>query len=178
MHTLTPYSLSKNLGRAYNEAMRLLPNDGWAIIRDYDTLILTPETIAHIHKYIELNPNAGILTPLTNRIGKVSRSKQCYQKKVSNNSDIRHHINIAREVEKDLYKTTRLQAPISGLFMVLSKKTWLECPFPENSECLGVDTQFSKALQSQKKSILRMNGIYVFHSYRLENGIKDKTHLR
>jgi GT2 family glycosyltransferase len=61
--------------------------------------------------------------------------------------------------------------------MLVSKKTWNEIKFSESGKCLGVDNDFSANVLERGKKIYRMDSLYVFHAYRLKNGIKDKTHL-
>ncbi len=63
------------------------------------------------------------------------------------------------------------------MLMLLSKKAWKENPFTEDLKCLGVDSEISIRLREQGKTILRMDGLYVWHTYRLMNGIRDKQHL-
>lgn len=174
---LEPYRLDKNLGLAYNEAMRLLPDDGWAVFKDIDAAFLTPETPAHIFKYIEQNPAAGILTCFTNRLSTLA-TKQLLGGVVSEDSDVRNHITIARAREVMLYTTTEVHKDISGVLMCVSKKSWTEHPFPETGHALGVDTVYNRIVRGAGKKVLRMNGIYIFHIYRMEHGINNKTHLK
>src|SRR5678810_234061 len=68
LHIIEPYDNEKNLGRAYNEAMKYYNADDWVCLKDHDTLFLLPDTIRHISRYTELFPNAGILTCYTNRL--------------------------------------------------------------------------------------------------------------
>jgi hypothetical protein len=35
---MMPFALDRNLGAAYNAAMKLLPDDGWAIFIDHDCM--------------------------------------------------------------------------------------------------------------------------------------------
>lgn len=175
LHVLTPYAIDKNLGRAYNEAMDMIPDGDWACLIDYDVQFLTPDAIAHIHEYIKRNPSAGMLTCYTNRIG----CKQQLLNGVFNESaDMLQHIKLAVNQQKHLYKTTALQSLTSGFLMVISKATWQQYKFDETGKCLGVDNQFAERLLKAGKTILRMDGIYVFHSYRLGKGRYDTSHLK
>ena len=173
----SPCRTDKNLGRAYNETMRLLPDDGWAIFKDIDTTFLTPETYGHICTYIEQNPEAGVLTCYTNRLSPLAK-RQLLGGVVSEDTDVRHHIALARECERELYTTTAIIRDISGVLMAVSKKTWNRIPFPETGRALGVDNTFGRLIRGHGEQVLRMNGIYIFHLYRLEKGIGDKTHLK
>lgn len=177
VHILTPYSLDKDLGKAYNEAMALLPEDDWACLIDYDVQFLTSDCGKILHEYASRNPDAGLLTCFTNRIGSLS-VPQMMGGAISENSDVKHHIQLAEKQKEHLYKTTRIDRDISGFLMLIKKSTWKEMPFPETGQCLGVDTKYGRMVREAGKKILRMDGLYVFHSYRLINGVKDKSHLR
>ena len=172
LHIIEPYREDKNLGLAYNEAMSRFDEDDWICLKDYDTLFLLPSTIKHIHEYTNHNPNAGILTCYTNRI---ANSEQLLKEKCDSNDSIRYHINIAQKRERLLYSTTKLKNPISGFLMVIKKSTWDRIKFDDG--CLGVDNKYHLKIVAAGMDVLRMNGIYVWHTYRLINGIRDKKHL-
>ena len=36
LYPMVPFALDGNLGRAYNEAVALLPDDAWAVFLDHD----------------------------------------------------------------------------------------------------------------------------------------------
>lgn len=173
---IIPYALDKDLGRAYNEAMATIPNNGWACILDYDVQFLTPDAIAIVHEYTKRFPRAGMLTCWTNRIHPLST--QLFNGQVNPDPDITKHIRIAQERKKHLYAVTELPGQVSGFLMVIKKSTWLRCNFKEGIGCLGVDTHYWRLLKKRGLSILRMEGLYVWHNYRIMTGISDKTHLK
>ena len=175
VRVLIPYSLDKNLGKAYNESMRLIPDGDAACFIDYDVQFLTPDAIRIIHNYYSENPDS-LLTCLTNRVSQYS-FKQLLGGKISEDADIRNHIALAESQKSKLYRTTRILRDISGMLMVVPKSLWLQHPIPENGQCLGVDTMYGRQLLAAGKKILRMDGLYVFHAYRLMNGVKNKNHL-
>lgn len=166
-----PYREDKNLGKAYNEAFDLIGDDDYLLITDYDVLFLLPETISHITEYTR-RFQADLFVCYTNRI--YPHGPQIYRG-LNEDSDIKNHIQISKDCTRNLYYVTRLQENISGFLMVIPKSTWNEIKFKED-KCLGIDTQFSKDLLNAGKIILRMEGVYVWHTYRLHD-IKDKTHL-
>lgn len=176
LHVCTPYRTDRNLGLAYNEVMQSLGDDDWAILTDYDILFLLPDTIKHLHEYPARYPDAAVFTCFANR-SHVNSKAQLLGGIVSDNTDIRYHIEKAKYQTKFLYEATEINTHISGFLMMVSKKTWNEVPFVEDMKCLGVDTLFSKKLLERNKKIYRMDGIYVFHIYRLLNGVKNKEHL-
>lgn len=174
VHQLQPYRRDKNLGRAYNEEMKLIPDGHHACLRDIDTLLLTPNTPAIIESYVEKYPHA-VLTCFTNRVSPISK-KQLIKGSFSEITDISYHINLAFEQEK-VDTVTPIRRCISGFLMVVPKTIWSQFPFPETGVCLGVDTEWSRLLIRCGVPILRMDGVYCWHTYRLKNGITDKTHL-
>ncbi len=176
VHIISPFRQDKNLGKAYNETMQLVPDGDWLCLKDMDTCFLTPDAGNIMLKYIELYPEAALFTCFTNRISTLSHM-QLLNGKISENSDIRTHIKLAEQQKKKLHTATIINGTISGMLMLLSKEQWNEMPFVENDACLGVDTEYSRRLHANGKTILRMDGLYIFHTYRLMNGIYHKKHL-
>lgn len=175
VHVMTPYDLNKNLGDAYNRAMSMLPDGDWGCLIDYDVQFLTPDAIAIMHEYAKQNPSAGMLTCYTNRIGCTA---QLLGGKFNESSDMLEHIKLAEQQKKDLYKCTPLPGLTSGFLMLISKGTWNNIKFSDSGKCLGVDNDFAQRLHKAGKSILRMNGLYVFHQYRLHKNRFDTKHLK
>jgi GT2 family glycosyltransferase len=174
IHIVKPYDLDKNLGKAYNESMKYYNDEDWIVLMDYDTLFLTPTTVKHIARYIELYPETGLFTCFTNRI---ANREQMLKRKCDERDSIKIHIDIAKSLEKNLYKATRLTKLISGFLMVIKKSTWNKFKFREDMMCLGVDHDYHEQLNEAGMKVLRMDGLYVFHIYRMAYGIKDKDHL-
>ncbi len=180
IHYLTPYDSKKDLGRAYNNAFRSLDDgwvaeDDWLCLRDIDTLFLTPDAPNIIESYVKKHPDAGILTCYTNRISPAS-PMQLLNGKFSEDRDILTHIKIA-EYQKKVKTSTEINTPISGMLMVISMKTWSEFKFKEGGKCLGVDNIYSQQILDAGLKIIRMDSLYIFHTYRMLNGVKNKTHL-
>lgn len=177
VHICIPYRTDKNLGKAYNETMQRIPEGDWACLIDYDVNLLTPDAGAILHEYARLFPDAGILTCFTNRISTLS-SKQLLNGEISENTNYLYHYQLAVLQKQRLYTGSVIMKDISGFLMMVSKKTWVEFPFPEDGKCLGVDTDYNRRIRAAGKEIIRMNGLYVFHAYRMVNGISDKSHLQ
>lgn len=174
IHHIIPFSLEKDLGKAYNEEMALIPDGDAALITDYDVMLLTPDARLHIQKYAEQYPGT-ILTCYTNRIHPLS--KQLMAGMVNKIDSIEWHIQRAEERKEFLYQATPLIENISGFLFVLPKKIWQQCSFIETGNCIGVDTAFFKRAIAKGIKVLRMDGIYVWHTYRLGKSITDKSHL-
>lgn len=164
---------SKNYGRYANEFMSLLPEDAYGCLTDGDVMWLTSDYGKIIYDYVEIYPDA-VLTCLTNRIG-------CPYQKLSvtdiNNHDIIDHRKIAEKSKLNLYQVTDVSKqtyPMSGMCMIIKKSIWEEVgKFRENG-LLGIDNDFFFALQKFGKQVLIMNGLYVYHQYRISG---SKNHL-
>jgi hypothetical protein len=177
VHIIKPFDTEKKLGRAYNEAMRLLPDEDWACLCDLDTMFLTPDAGTILHEYAKIYDFAGMLTCFTNRIHPL-QPDQLLDGTISQDANVSSHIEIAEKQKAHLYKVTVIDHIISGFLMMVSKRTWNETKFTETGKCLGVDNTFSANIRARNKDILRMDGLYVWHTYRLKNGITDKSHLQ
>lgn len=173
IHYLTPYRSDKNLGKAYNDAMRLIPDGDTAVLMDIDVMFLLPEQPSMIEWHVLSRPDA-VLTCYTNRIS--DKSPQLYKGITNPVADIREHIDIAERVarNKTIMPVSRC---ISGFLMVVPKSVWQRVPFPETGKCLAVDTVWSRQVLAKGIHIGLMTDIYVWHTYRLRHGIADKKHL-
>ena len=173
LHVIEPYSLEKNIGKAYNDAFKHYDSNDWICLKDHDAMFLLPDTIRHIHEYTLLYPRTGIFVCYTNRL---ANRDQLLTDRCDNNDSIRHHIGLAKQQERKLYETTLLYKPVSGVLMVIKKSTWDKVKFNEVG-CLGVDNDYHLRVVEAGFEVLRMNGVYIWHSYRLINGTQDKSHL-
>lgn len=176
IHVCTPFDVDKNLAKAYNEAFENCPDDDWLCVIDYDVCFLTPNSIPIMYEYIKSYPDAGMFVCRTNRIHRLQLC-QLADDVPSDNDSIGYWMQRAEEAEKWKGIVSNVTGPVSGFLMLVSKKTWMENKIPENlSKCLGVDNQFSKSVLSSGKRILCMEGLLVWHTYRLRD-ITDKSHL-
>lgn len=174
-----PASSAKNIGRAYNEYASLVkdPSD-WMIFQDRDVMILNHDYFAIISDVIAKYPKVGMFTCLTNRVGNLD---QCLGGVISSNPDVKFHFTIATQQAKKFRTDIKYtQKVISGMIMVIQKKTWDAFGgAPEgDGQLLGIDNRIAKRVYSIGKTVAIMQGLYVFHYYRLHNGIKDKSHLK
>lgn len=174
MLDIIPYRKDKNLGLAYNEAFRQTTAEV-ICFRDGDTMFLTPDYGIILDEYYEENKNA-VLVCYINRASPLSTG-QLYGGKVSNDPNILAHIHIAEKQKRELYTVTEVNQDISGTLMVVPRLIWEVHPFNESGNCLGVDTEYNRRIRAAGVKILRMNGLYLFHAYRLKNGIFSKKHL-
>lgn len=179
---IIPYSTDKNLGKAYNDAFRNTSDEVTHIcFRDGDTCWLTPDYGVHLAEYVRLHPNA-VLTCWTNRIN--AKAEQQYDAG-RNVSDIKIHLEKATGFYKHLYQVTALHGFVSGFCMVIPRSVWVNHKFAEQqvysdrgpTNMLGVDNDFTNRIRAAGIPVLRMDGLYIWHTYRLLQGDHDKTHL-
>lgn len=176
LHILEPYDLQKNLGKAYNEAMVMIPEGDAACLKDIDTCFLHPTQPAIINEYISVFDTA-VLTCYTNRVSTLS-VPQLLNGSPDDSADMRLHIERARLQLELKRQYTPITRDISGFLLVLTKQMWKRFPFPETGAALGVDTIWNREVRKAGVQILRMDSVYVWHSYRLINGILDRAHLK
>lgn len=188
-----PYSTEKNLGKAYNKFMSLLPEDSHACLRDGDSCWLTPDYGMHLAEYVRLYPTA-ILTCWTNRINELAEqqyqgvcltppfgSSQPVSMKLRDVNNMADHLRAAEYQLKDLYHVTSLHGFVSGFCMIIPKSVWNIHKFAEQqvyedrgpNNLLGVDNDFTNRVRAAGVPVLRMDGIYLFHIYRMLTNSKD-----
>lgn len=167
-----PFSLTKDLGKAYNAAMARV-TDEYCIIMDYDAMMLTPNTIPLIDKYVKAYPEAALLTGYASRSHTSSSQHYPYM----NKGDVMEAIRIAERLERQPMKVKVLTKNVTGFFMVIPKATWDKYKFDEGIGCLSVDTNYWRKLVAAGETMLLMETVYVWHTYRLRTGIHDKKHL-
>lgn len=173
-----PYSVEKDLGKAYNQYLELLPNDDdWACLIDGDVAFLIPDYGHLIQEVIGLYPDTGLFTCYTNRVGNL---EQCYMGRISEDANMLNHRKIALMLSKEQrHKLKELKSIISGHVMIVQKKTWKEVGgFTEDHGILAIDNKFSKKILKAGKTIQLMRGLYALHFYRLDTGRHDKSHLK
>ncbi len=175
IYYFTPYAPDGNLGAAYNQYMQLLPEeDDWACFIDGDSMFLTPDWGNLIAETVALYPEAGMFTCYTNR---VNNPEQLYRGRFSEVKDIIHHRNIAKVCrETGRGKVTQLTRMISGVMIIIQKKTWRQFPFSDG--LLGVDNDISKRLLVAGHKIYLIRSIYLLHYYRMAEGRTYKDHLK
>lgn len=178
IYFFSPYSQEKQLGKAYNDCMSLLPSDNdYACFTDLDVMFLTPN-IGHqlqdiVTKYE--THNVGLFTCLTNRVGNL---QQCYLNQISQDPNISNHRHIALKLQSENYdQVEELTNIISGHFMLVKKSVWNACKFKEEG-ILAVDNNFSRKVLTKGFKIYLLKGVYVFHYYRLNEGRQNKQHLK
>jgi len=185
IYYFTPYSTERNLGKAYNNYMRLLPsNEDWACLLDADTMFLCNDFGNQINDIVNKYPDTGMFTCVTNRAG---YEDQRYNGVFSYESDICKHKEIAIECKKKYYCDLKeINSHINGHLILIKKSTWLKVGgFSENtirdenadSNLLGLDDNISRKILKENLKIMLMKGVYLFHYYRLVEGVHYREHL-
>lgn len=173
MNINTPYALDKNLGAAYNDIINR-SNEKWVIVKDADVMFLTPDQPKLIPEYIvKYGSGTGIFTCYCNRVG---YSHQRLNGVINQDDSIRNAIKIAEQIQNNPISVTELPSLISGFFMIINKRAWREIGGFKYG-LLGVDDDFSRRIANKGYHILRMDSIYLWHSYRINKDFKDTSHL-
>lgn len=178
IHEFIPFDQDLNIGRAYNYYCSLVPNDDdWILFRDADTQFLTSDYGKQLQDIVDRYPNTGLFTCLTNRVGNLH---QVYGGKLSDDPNILNHKKIATRLQKDNYfDFIPYNKIISGHFMMFKKSTWNVCKFrEEDGKMLGIDNNFSYKVLKNGMDIKILQGVYLFHYYRLAEGRLYKSHLK
>lgn len=174
IHFIHPFSLEKHYGKEINETFALIPDEDWLCILDWDCMLLSHQQAGIIYQYAQNNPDAGMLVAISNRSGSHG---QRGKDGISTNYNSKYHHELASDLIKRMPTVTELDDNISGFLMLVSKKTWNEVKFSDELNILHVDRDYARRLIAAGKKILRMNSVYVWHSYRLWNNGRDKSHL-
>ena len=178
IHYLTPYSIENNIGGAYNKSCQLITDpEDWIVIRDGDTMFLTPQwgrVIAEtIGKYGTIYSLFG---------AKTNRVKEYHHlvEGMFNEKDLDAHYQTAVELEKTK-RTEVIQTifDVAGFFMAFQKKTFDKVGgFDENTPIF--DRLFTRKVRNNVGAVGVMQGLYVLHAYRLwsDDAINETDHLQ
>ena len=171
VYIFTPSPDNKNLGAEYNHYMTLVREDDWVCMIDRDSMFIQDDYIERLHHAINKNPDAGLITCVTNRVGD---KRQCHMNQISNVDSIKQ----IRKTAKNLpLAYQQIKAPISGMLMMFKKSTWRKAGRFKDG-LLGVDNDFALKVEKTRKQIIVAKGLYVLHYYRLLEGISHKKHLK
>ena len=162
VHYSTPFSTEKNIGKAYNEYMKTVPDGDWVCIRDGDTLFLTANWGAQIEAIVNRHKESfGVISCVTNRL---RGTHQLHNNTFSEEANISKHVEIANHLQEDYFDEVHTTTSIAGLCMIFSKDTWKANKFKENS--LHFDSQFCLDIKNKGGKIGIARGLYLFHLYR------------
>jgi hypothetical protein len=170
-----PYSFSGNIGQAYNEAMgRLACDDDWMVLMDLDAMLLGSGVGHQIAQIIWKHPEYKLFAAMTNRIGtNAQKTPGMWDER-----DLGKHREKSLELQSVCpYGVKQTKGPVSGVVLVLQKKTWRDVGgFAENG-LLHVDYDFCNRLLGAGGKIGIMEGVYATHYYRMLEGWSSTEHL-
>lgn len=176
IHYLTPGRADKNIGRAYNEACALIPENDWICIRDIDSMFWPELCLKQIEDIVKAyGREYSLFGCVTNRLN--SENQRPYPLDFDN-LDILFHKKRAEDLAIDNWgKIKPHNKPIAGLFLLFPKRLWNQIKFVEKS--IYCDSQFGKDVLKKRHKIALMPGVYVYHFYRAdkENPKLYKKHL-
>ncbi len=177
IYRIQPFSEIKNLGKAYNDHIKLLPSGSWICIQDYDTCFLDYQFYINMLVYIKIFPNQGIFTCLTNRTGCI---EQRYNGEIYENPDMNHWEEVSINIHSKATSLKDINKEISGFCMLFNKNVWESAGgfLEREGRCLGIDNNFCWIVLEKGYKIGLMENVFCFHYYRLKKGIADKTHLK
>jgi len=177
--TCIPYSEQKDLGRAYNDHMELLPNDDdWCLFLDHDAKFTTRSWYPQIQHIINKNPECGCFVAMTNRIG---CEWQKYPWVSEDDHDQRYHHVIGRQIQDNDFdivedvSNVEKGKVLGGVLILLQKSLWKKIGGFVEGKILGVDNDLHWRLMKKKEKVYLMKGVYVYHFYRADG--LGKAHL-
>lgn len=168
VHHITPGKADLNFGKAINDVIEFLPDEDWICLRDIDTMPLHHRVFFKQCEDIAESGEYDLISCMTNRLGV---KYQLHDGKLSDNFDIRHHLQIAYD-RYDKYGSNVYDAPgnIAGVMMLFSKQTWEDVGrFKEGGVQVNgsfLDYLFSSTVKKIGGKIGIAKGVYLFHTYR------------
>ena len=177
IHTYIPYApkeKDQNLGWAYNNFMEIIGDDDWVCFLDHDAMFTTKHWYHQLTDVVNKYPDIGVFSCMTNRIGNYPQKLQGIN---DNNHDIKYHRLIGKELYDTCYDeivTEHLHHLISGVIILISKKTWNTVGGFKDG-FLGVDNDIHRKCINHNIPVGIMSGVYTYHWYR---GDGDVSHLK
>lgn len=177
IHFSIPWSTDKNIGRAYNEFMQMIPSDDdFACFIDGDAMFLHPFFGKQLEEIIRNYPHCGIFTATTNRIG------QSWQRAGDwDSNDIAQHRIINEQIMSQYYSvcthipSSASRRLMSGVLILIKKSAWKKVGGFKNG-LLGVDNELHISAEKAGEKIMLMKGVYLYHWYR-GGDVTNKKHL-
>lgn len=179
---IVPY-FPGNLGKAYNDAMRELRDDEWALFLDHDCLIMRPNWYEMCVHAISHAPDAGWITGVTNSIWCEDQLATCNSDSINDHIALsnmlfsQHGFSFSEESEPDKF----LGNVFSGMFILTSKRAWKDAGgFEEDikvvqhewngkdvtfvcNQFTGVDNDYCLKLRAKGYKTYVLKGLYLYH---------------
>ena len=155
---MIPYDLGANLGRAYNESMRLLPDGAWAIFVDHDAMPATGRWFRQFAEAIDFLPDAGAIVAMTNRIA--APWQRCGDRE-SNDYAAHRRFGLERAKVRTLLDITDTKG-WGGVAFALPKAAWAQVGgFADGLGCVDHSIHFK--LRAAGRKIWLHEGIFYYH---------------
>lgn len=157
--TAVPWRDDANLGLAYNEFMKMVPDDAWVIFQDHDSMPTTARWHAQFSEAIAFKPDAGAFVAMTNRI---ASEWQRTGDRESNDLAWHRRFGAERARIRTLLDVTDTKG-FGGVMFAVSKAVWAEVGgFSEGG--LGcTDHSLHFKLQRAGRKVYLIEGLYVLH---------------
>jgi GT2 family glycosyltransferase len=173
--------------------MTLVPNDDdWACFIDHDAMFTTRDWYAQLTHIVQLHPEAGCFTAMTNRVGNprqvhdyawhclaASEDRVRGHFSILDTHHTNHDINYHRSVGAKLKGQFNTEVSplsdrelMSGVVILTRKSVWSKIRFV--SGFLGVDWEYHRGCLKSGHPVYLMCGVYVYHWYRADG---DLSHV-
>lgn len=173
-----PKEHDRDLAWAYNDCMKLLPNDDdWACFIDHDAMFTTKDWYHQMENIIKAYPEFSCFTVVTNRVYSEWQVPADIDR---DNHDIIYHRGIGLAFQSadrlkilDVTNCADLPAvpgnsPLSGVVILYKKSAWKQVPFRlmEKGRLTGIDNLLHLDLRDKGYKVGLMCGVYVYHWHR------------
>ena len=159
------YEAGGKIARAYNRAMESTTAE-WVLFLDHDLFICNRHWYdMSLEAIKQVGGDAGWITAVTNRIG--APQQRC--KDAPESHDLREHFDYAKQrYLKYGRNVMRVPGALSGFFILTNKTVWSKAGgFNEKrGGLLGVDNDYSRAVQQAGYKLYIIPGLYFYHLYR------------
>lgn len=164
LYTFMPYAMDLNFGKACNDVMELLPEDGWACIIDHDMMFTTSYWYRQLQEVISAHPEAGAFAACTNRIASPWQRVDNALPEGTNPDDVREHRLVGEQrahQNRTLLDITDTKG-FGGVVTIVSKAAWKKAGgYGDGLYC--VDHSLFFKLRTHGYRIYLIESLYVFH---------------
>lgn len=154
-----PYSEEKNLGREYNRILETTDSD-WVLFLDHDVFLALNRNWYEVCANTIKQHCPALATCWTNKGGSalpwlVQPDSQTF--------DLKKHEAIAQDVYVKHGMSVTPIEKATGFFMLVNRSVWKDVGGFPGKGVVQEDWQYCKKLTDAGQTILRMDGLYVYH---------------
>jgi len=174
---IQPFCTDPNqFGRVLNDHCAASPYE-WIQLLDQDAMILCKDSNRVIENAIINYPDTDIFGAYTNRSGYLWQIEERWETTAPDlfrSGDIWDQIVYAKHLcSKQLCADIPM---VAGFYMLFKKSYWEKNKFQE--KVIDGKKTFDKMFCKGAKTMRIINGLYVFHIYRMGKEVSDDSHLR